>query len=221
MFAPFCLAIRRLARHGIARSSALELEIWPLTKPGCVRLANTGLCTEIHPPPLLSHPRGQNQLRHLRFPIQCPLTRTRIHRQSLRRSSRDKSCHGDSASSYDATKRVPSKRSGRAKFHLGLSAAKGESTSSLRARAQIQQSCGSRTVGAMAQKKEPDPKNPSEEWEAVSRQSKALEDIDKLIRSDEPAGEKLKKIVDDHGAACDEIKGKLASSAGNSSADKT
>jgi hypothetical protein len=62
----------------------------------------------------------------------------------------------------------------------------------------------------MTQKKESDPQRPPEECEAVSRQSKALEEIDKLIKSDEPAGERLKKIVEDHSAACDEIKEKLA-----------
>jgi hypothetical protein len=90
----------------------------------------------------------------------------------------------------------------------------------MQARAQIQPSRGTRTVGAMAEKKEPDPKRPSEEWQAVSRQAEALEEIDKLIKSDEPAGEKLKTIVDDHGAACDEIKEKLASSEGNSTVGK-
>lgn len=49
-----------------------------------------------------------------------------------------------------------------------------------------------------------------EEWEAVSRQSEALQDIDDAIKSDEPAGEKLKKLVEDHGKACDDIKEKLA-----------
>ncbi|MBV8173124.1 MAG: hypothetical protein JO151_00995 [Verrucomicrobia bacterium] len=62
----------------------------------------------------------------------------------------------------------------------------------------------------MTQKKEPDPERPPEEWQAVSRQSKALEEIGKLTKSDEPAGKKLKKIVEDHSAACDEIKEKLA-----------
>ena len=62
----------------------------------------------------------------------------------------------------------------------------------------------------MAQNKEPDPQRPPEEWQAVSRQSKALEEIDTVVKSDEPAGEKLKKIVEDHSVACDEIKEKLA-----------
>jgi len=65
---------------------------------------------------------------------------------------------------------------------------------------------------AMEQKKEPDPQRPPEEWEAVSRQSKALQEIDKLIKSDKPVGEKLKEIVADHNAACDEIGEKLAGS---------
>jgi hypothetical protein len=45
--------------------------------------------------------------------------------------------------------------------------------------------------------------------------------LTKLIKSDEPAGEKLKTIVNDHGAACDEIKEKLASSEGNSTVGKS
>ena len=64
----------------------------------------------------------------------------------------------------------------------------------------------------MEQKKEPDPQRPPKEWEAVSQQSKALEEIDKLIKSDEPVGEKLKEIVADHNAACDKIREKLAGS---------
>ena len=63
----------------------------------------------------------------------------------------------------------------------------------------------------MAQHKDPDPKNPTEEWPAVSRQAKAVEEIDKLLKDDEPLGEKLKEIVGDHSEACDEIKEKLAS----------
>ena len=63
----------------------------------------------------------------------------------------------------------------------------------------------------MAHHKEPDPKTSGEEWPAVSRQAKAVEKIDKLLKGDEPLGEKLKEIVDDHSVACDEIKEKLAS----------
>jgi hypothetical protein len=63
---------------------------------------------------------------------------------------------------------------------------------------------------SMAQHKDPDPKNPAEEWPAVSRQAKAMEGIDKLVKGDEPIGEKLKAVVDDHSQACDEIKQKLA-----------
>jgi len=62
----------------------------------------------------------------------------------------------------------------------------------------------------MAQHKDPDPKNPTEEWPAVSRQAKAIEEIHKLVKGDEPIGEKLKEVVDDHSQACDEIKQKLA-----------
>ena len=43
-----------------------------------------------------------------------------------------------------------------------------------------------------------------------SRQSKALDEIGEAVRSDEPAGEKLKKLVKGHGEACDEIKEELA-----------
>jgi hypothetical protein len=70
---------------------------------------------------------------------------------------------------------------------------------------------GSESPGRdMTQKKETAQERPPEEGEGVTRQSKALEEIDKLIKSDEPAGEKLKKIVEDHSAACDEIKEQLA-----------
>ena len=51
--------------------------------------------------------------------------------------------------------------------------------------------------------------NPAEEWPTVSRQVKAIEEIDKLVKGDEPIGEKLKEVVDDHSQACDEIKQKL------------
>jgi hypothetical protein len=34
-------------------------------------------------------------------------------------------------------------------------------------------------------------------------------EIDEALRSDEPAGEKLSKLVDEHSEACDEIKEKL------------
>ena len=54
------------------------------------------------------------------------------------------------------------------------------------------------------------PDRPREESDAFSRQSKALNEIDEAIRSDEPAGEKLKKSVEDHSEACDEIKEELA-----------
>ena len=64
----------------------------------------------------------------------------------------------------------------------------------------------------MEQKKKPDPQRPPKQWEAVSRQSKALEEIDNLMKSDEPVGEKLRQIVADHSAACDEIGEKLAGS---------
>jgi hypothetical protein len=61
----------------------------------------------------------------------------------------------------------------------------------------------------MAQHKDPDPKNPAEEWPAVSRQAKAIEEIDKLVKGDEAIGKKLKEVVDDHSQACDEIKQKF------------
>jgi hypothetical protein len=62
----------------------------------------------------------------------------------------------------------------------------------------------------MAPQQKPDPQRTLEEWPAVARQSEALKKIDKLIKSDEPAGEKLKEIVKDHSEACNEIKEKLA-----------
>jgi hypothetical protein len=61
----------------------------------------------------------------------------------------------------------------------------------------------------MTEKKKPDPQKSPKEWPAVERQSKALEEIDALLKSEKPAGEKLKKIVEDHTEACDEIKEKL------------
>ena len=63
----------------------------------------------------------------------------------------------------------------------------------------------------MEQHKEPDPKNPREKWPAVSRQAKAIEEIDKLVKCDEPIGEKLKDAIDDHSQACDDFKQKLES----------
>ena len=63
----------------------------------------------------------------------------------------------------------------------------------------------------MAQHEDPDTKNPAKEWPAVSRQAKAIEEIDSLVRGDEPMREKLKEAVDDHSQACDEIKQKLGS----------
>jgi hypothetical protein len=65
-------------------------------------------------------------------------------------------------------------------------------------------------VQDMAQQEQPGPDRPREESDAFSRQSKALNEIDEAIRSDEPAGEKLKKSVEDHSEACDEIKEELA-----------
>jgi hypothetical protein len=61
----------------------------------------------------------------------------------------------------------------------------------------------------MTKRKERDPQRSPKEWPAVSRQSKALEEIDTVLKSKEPAAEKLKKIVQDHTEACDEIKEKL------------
>jgi hypothetical protein len=66
------------------------------------------------------------------------------------------------------------------------------------------------TVEDMAQQEQPGPDRPREESDAFSRQSKALNEIDEAIRSDEPAGEKLKKLVEEHSEACDEIKEELA-----------
>ena len=65
-------------------------------------------------------------------------------------------------------------------------------------------------VQDMAQQEQPGPDRPREESDAFSRQSKALNEIDEAIRSDEPAGEKLKKLVEEHSEACDEIKEELA-----------
>ena len=58
-------------------------------------------------------------------------------------------------------------------------------------------------------KEEPDPQRSPKEWPAVSRQSKALEEIGTVLNSEEPAGDKLKRIVQEHTQACDEIKEKL------------
>jgi len=58
----------------------------------------------------------------------------------------------------------------------------------------------------MAPKKEPDRERDSTEWAAVSRQSRALEEIDELVKSERPSGEKLKKVVEDHIEACEDIK---------------
>ena len=44
----------------------------------------------------------------------------------------------------------------------------------------------------------------------VLSSAQALNEIDEAIRSDEPAGEKLKKLVEEHSEACDEIKEELA-----------
>ena len=61
----------------------------------------------------------------------------------------------------------------------------------------------------MAQNENPDP-NPAEE-PAIARQARAIEKIDRLVKGDEPIGEKLKDAVDDHSQACEEIKQKLGS----------
>jgi hypothetical protein len=65
-------------------------------------------------------------------------------------------------------------------------------------------------VRDMAQQEQPGPDRPRKEWDAFSRQSKALDEIDEAIRSDEPAGEKLTKLVKEHSEACDDIKEELA-----------
>jgi hypothetical protein len=62
----------------------------------------------------------------------------------------------------------------------------------------------------MKQQKELNPNRPGKEWNAVSRQSKALKEIGAITKSDEPPGDNLKTIVEDHSRACDEIKEKLA-----------
>jgi hypothetical protein len=59
-------------------------------------------------------------------------------------------------------------------------------------------------------KEERNPQRSPKEWPAVSRQSKALEEIGAVLDSEEPVGDKLKKIVQEHTEACDEIKEKLA-----------
>jgi hypothetical protein len=62
----------------------------------------------------------------------------------------------------------------------------------------------------MAQHENPDPKHPAEE-PAIARQAKAIEEIDRLVKRDEPIGEKLKDAVDDHSQACDDFKQELES----------
>ena len=62
----------------------------------------------------------------------------------------------------------------------------------------------------MAQNENLDPKNPAKE-PAIARQANAIEEIDRLVKEDEPIGEKLKDAVDDHSQACEEIKQKLGS----------
>jgi hypothetical protein len=62
----------------------------------------------------------------------------------------------------------------------------------------------------MAQHENPDPKNPAEE-PAIARQAKAIEKIDRLVKGDEPIGEKLKDAVDEHSQACDDLKQELGS----------
>ena len=62
----------------------------------------------------------------------------------------------------------------------------------------------------MAQNENPDPKNPAKE-PAIARQAKAIEEIDRLVKGDEPIGEKLKDAVDEHSQACDDLKQELGS----------
>jgi hypothetical protein len=50
----------------------------------------------------------------------------------------------------------------------------------------------------MSPKKEPE--RHSTKWPAVSRQAEAIEKIDRLVKGDEPIGEKLKEVVDDQRA---------------------
>jgi hypothetical protein len=61
----------------------------------------------------------------------------------------------------------------------------------------------------MAQNENPDA-NPAEE-SATARQAKAIEKIDQLVKGDEPIGEKLKDVVEDHSQACDDLKQELRS----------
>ena len=61
----------------------------------------------------------------------------------------------------------------------------------------------------MVQNENPDP-NPAEE-PAIARQARTIEKIDRLVKGDEPIGEKLKDAVDDHSQACDDLKQELES----------
>jgi hypothetical protein len=74
---------------------------------------------------------------------------------------------------------------------------------------QIQRSWRIRIVKDMEKQEQPGPDGAREELDAFSRQSNALNEIDEAIRSDEPAGEKIKKSVKEHIEACDEIKDEL------------
>jgi hypothetical protein len=62
----------------------------------------------------------------------------------------------------------------------------------------------------MAGRKEPNPEKTAKELPAISRQSRAPKEIDKMIQSDEPAGKKLKKIVEEQSEACEEVARELA-----------
>jgi hypothetical protein len=61
----------------------------------------------------------------------------------------------------------------------------------------------------MAQHKDPESEKSRGRTASRSRQAKVIEEIDKLVKGDEPIGEKLKGVVDDHSQAFDEIKQKL------------
>ena len=62
----------------------------------------------------------------------------------------------------------------------------------------------------MAQNENLDPEKPAKE-PAIARQANAIEEIDRLVKEDEPIGEKLKDAVDDHSQACDDLKQELES----------
>jgi hypothetical protein len=44
---------------------------------------------------------------------------------------------------------------------------------------------------------------------AIERQSKALDEVGEILEADLVNGENLKKVVEEHGKACDEVKVEL------------